>query len=751
VVPPPAPGAPLLPAEARALLAGEHRDPHAVLGPHPGRAGVALRVLRPWAERVTAVVGRQRVELCAQGSGLFTGVLPYRHTPDYRLEEMSAGQVRLIDDPYRFPPTVGEMDLYLIGEGRHEQLWRVLGSHSRDHATEGCAGGGTGGGPVSGASFAVWAPSALGVRVVGDFNGWVGLGHPMRQLGESGVWEIFVPGVRDGDLYKYEVLGPDRVWRLKADPLTAAAERPPSTASEVFTARHVWQDAAWMAQRARSSAGRSPMSVYEVHLGSWRNGLGYRRLAEQLPRYVNDLGFTHVELMPVAEHPFAGSWGYQVSSYFAPTARLGTPDDFRFLVDALHRAGISVIMDWVPGYFPRDDWALARFDGTALYELEGPIGADQDSWSTLAFDYSRPQVRNFLVANALYWCEEFHLDGLRVDALASMLYLDRSRDPREWAPQGWGAEENADAVVLVQELNEVLHRRCPGVTTVAGECASWAGVTAPVESGGLGFDLSWNAGWTHDTLAYLREDPVHRQFHHARMTFPMQYAYAENHILPLSHDELVHGRGSLLAQIPGDAWQKFATLRAYLAFLWAQPGKKLLFMGQEFGQPDDWWHEGELPWELPEEPGEAGERHRGVRTLVQDLNTVYRATAPLWQRDGAPEGFAWIEDEAAQENVLAFARYDAEGVPLVCVYNFCPVVRTGFRLSLPRAGPWREVLNTDSHYYGGSDVGNQGEITARPGKAPGTADTTLVLPPLAAVWLRPLDITDEQGPEVPTR
>ena len=726
--PPPATGAPLRPGQVRALLAGVHPDPHSLLGPHPGPDGTALRVLRPWAERVAALAGPHRVELRAEGGGLFTGTLPGAQPCDYLLEETSGEQSRLVEDPYRFPPGIAGPDLELLSAGRHERLWRVLGAHTRQLSA--------GGAPVPGTSFAVWAPDARGVRVIGDFNGWTGTGHPMRRLGDSGVWDLFVPGVGDGELYKYEVMGPDGVWRHKADPVAGAAERPPSTASQVCTPRHVWQDADWMEQRALTPAPAAPMSVYEVHLGSWRAGLGYRQLARELPCYVRDLGFTHVEFMPVAEHPFAGSWGYQVSSYFAPTARLGSPDDFRLLVDALHRAGIGVLLDWVPGYFPRDDWALARFDGTALYEAEDP-GADPDGTDTLAFDYARPQVRNFLIANALFWCEEFHIDGLRVDAPASVLYRAGQGAPQGWTPEGWEAQENPDAVALIRELNTVLHRSFPGAVTVAGECASWAGVTAPVAEGGLGFDLSWNAGWAHDTLSYLQEDPVHRQFHHTRMTSPMRYAYAERHILPVSHDDLVHGRGSLLAQVPGDSWQKFATLRAYLAFQWAQPGRKLLFMGQELGQPDEWWHEGELGWDLPEIPGETGERHRGVRTLVRDLNTLLRASAPLWQQDDSAQGFSWIEADAAQENMLAFTRYDTAGEPLVCVYNFCPVVRNSLRLALPRAGVWQEVLNTDSHYYGGSELGNQGSIIAEPGDVPGSADATLVLPALAALWLRP--------------
>ncbi|MDH6574777.1 1,4-alpha-glucan branching protein GlgB [Kitasatospora sp. MAP5-34] len=615
-------------------------------------------------------------------------------------------------------PMLGELDLHLIGEGRHEQLWKVMGAHPR----------------ADGTSFAVWAPGAQEVRVVGEFNDWDGRTYEMRA--RSGLWELFVAGAGEGDLYKYEILGPDGQWRQKADPFAFAAECPPGTASRIHSSRYRWTDEAWMDGRGTVAAYEAPMSVYEVHLGSWRAGLTYRQLADELPAYVRELGFTHVELLPVAEHPFGGSWGYQVTSYYAPTARLGTPDDFRFLVDALHRAGLGVIVDWVPAHFPKDDWALVRFDGTPLYEHPDPRRGEHPDWGTLVFDYSRPEVRNFLVANALYWCEEFHVDGLRVDAVASMLYLDYSREHGQWLPNAHGGRENLDAVAFLQELNATVYRRCPGVVTIAEESTAWDGVTRPTDNGGLGFGLKWNMGWMHDTLAYLREDPVHRQYHHTNMTFPMMYAHAENYLLPISHDEVVHGKGSLLGKMPGDRWQRFANLRAYLAFMWAHPGKQLLFMGQEFAQSSEWWHDGSLDWSVLEEAGD----HRGVRELVRDLNRLYRDTTALWQRDSAPDGFRWIDADAAAENVLSFVRHDAAGEPLVCAFNFSPTVRRPFRLAFPRAGAWREVLNTDAACYGGSGVGNLGGVRAEPRAWQGfPASAALTLPPLGAVWLRPGD------------
>nr|WP_328806528.1 1,4-alpha-glucan branching protein GlgB [Streptacidiphilus fuscans] len=631
---------------------------------------------------------------------------------------------------------LGELDLHLLREGRHEQLWRVLGANRRGHvpgtgeSVSGESGTGeVGTADVQGVSFAVWAPNARAVRVVGDFNDWDGSAHPLRLLGDGGVWAGFVPGVPDGCRYKYEILTRQGRWIQKADPLAAHAESAPGTASRVFTSDYAWGDADWMAERGRHSAERAPMSVYELHLASWRPGLSYRRLAEELPAYVKALGFTHVELLPIAEHPFGGSWGYQVSSYYAPMSRLGDPDDFRFLVDSLHQAGIGVILDWVPAHFPKDDWALARFDGTPLYEHPDPRRGEHPDWGTLIFDFGRPEVRNFLVANAVYWCQEFHVDGLRVDAVASMLYLDYSRGEGQWQPNAHGGRENLEARAFLQEMNATVYRRCPGVVTIAEESTAWDGVTRPTDHGGLGFGLKWNMGWMHDTLGYMAEDPVNRQYHHHAMTFPMVYAYSENYALPISHDEVVHGKGSLLGKMPGDRWQRFANLRAYLAFMWAFPGKQLLFMGQEFAQESEWSHDLGPDWAALQDAA-----HAAVRRLVQDLNRQYQALPALWSQDSDAAGFRWIDADAVQENTYSFIRYDQDGEPLVCVFNFQPSARPGFRLALPESlagSRWVEVLNTDAAAYGGSGAVNPGPLHGD------GASLSLLLPPLGAVWLRP--------------
>jgi 1,4-alpha-glucan branching enzyme len=721
------------PDEIDRIAAGYHHDPHSVLGAHPGPDGVTVRALRPLATAVTLVLddGR-RFPMTHLHQGVFAVTIADEKVPDYRIATSytpGGGDETLADDPYRFMPTVSEFDLHLISEGRHEELWRVLGSHVREI------------GQTAGTAFAVWAPNARGVRVTGDFNYWDGRGHPMRSLGASGVWELFIPGVTDGTRYKYEVYGRDGVWREKADPLANATERPPATASVVFTSRYAWRDDDWMAARAERQPVREPMSIYEVHLGSWRPGLSYRELAAELTAYVTDLGFTHVEFLPVAEHPFGGSWGYQVTSYYAPTARFGSPDDFRYLVDALHQAGIGVLLDWVPAHFPRDAWALARFDGTALYEHPDPRRGTHPDWGTLIFDYGRPEVRNFLVANALYWLEEFHVEGLRVDAVASMLYLDYSRKDGEWAPNQYGGRENLEAISFLQETSATCYKRVPGIAMVAEESTAWPGVTRPVYLGGLGFGFKWNMGWMHDTLSYLSQDPIYRQFHHNEMTFSMIYAYSENFILPLSHDEVVHGKASLLRKMPGDEWRQFAGLRALLAYMWAHPGKQLLFMGGEFGQGDEWSADNGLEWwVLDYRP------HQGVQRLSRDLNAVYRCTPALWELDSAPEGFSWIDANDAQGNVLSFLRYAAapgtgeEQTPgvLACLANFSALPHQRYRVGLPRAGRWREVINTDAPDYGGSGVGNLGAVQAVPEPWHGQpASAILTLPPLGVLWLTP--------------
>ncbi|HEX8934269.1 MAG TPA: 1,4-alpha-glucan branching protein GlgB, partial [Pseudonocardiaceae bacterium] len=526
--------------ELRRLLAGEHHDPHSVLGAHPQRAGTAVRVLRPHADEVTVLSDDGEYPLEPGTGGLFHGMMP--NPGDYRLRVRYGDHTEITDDPYRWLPTLGEVDLHLFGEGRHERLWEVLGAHLRTYPTSG--------GLVVGTSFAVWAPHAQGVRVCGDFDGWSGVATPLRSLGSSGVWEIFLPGVGAGTKYKFRLLGPDGSWHEKADPMARATEIPPSTASLVAgPSTHEWNDAQWLAERAQGEPVAKPMSVYEIHLGSWRQDLDYRELAHQLVDYLRTTGFTHVELMPVAEHPFGGSWGYQVTSYYAPTSRFGTPDDFRYFVDTLHAAGIGVLMDWVPAHFPRDEWALARFDGAPCYEHSDPRRAAHPDWGTLIFDYGRNEVRNFLVANALYWLEEFHLDGLRVDAVASMLYLDYSRQPGEWSPNAYGGRENLDAVAFLQEMNATVYKRHPGVVTIAEESTAWPGVTRPTHVGGLGFGFKWNMGWMHDTLDYVGHDPVHRSYHHNKLTFSLMYAWSENFVLPLSHDEVVHGKGSLWSRM----------------------------------------------------------------------------------------------------------------------------------------------------------------------------------------------------------
>ncbi|MEO3976573.1 1,4-alpha-glucan branching enzyme [Streptomyces sp. CAU 1734] len=731
---------PLDPGDRERLLSGGHHDPHALLGAHVGRGGVVVRVLRPYARSVTVVAKGLRAGLHPEGDGLFAGVLPLRSIPEYRLliayetgEDGTADETET-HDPYRFLPALGELDLHLIGEGRHEELWRALGAHPMT-----CEG-------VRGTRFALWAPNARGVRVRADFNHWNGTGHPMRSLGSSGVWELFVPGVGDGTLYKFELMRPDGTHTLRADPMARRAEVPPANASVVTESRYEWGDAEWMAHRGDLPVHESPFSVYEVHLPSWRPGLSYRQLAEQLPAYVKDLGFTHVELMPLAEHPFGGSWGYQVTGFYAPTSRMGTPDDFRHLVDALHRAGIGVIMDWVPAHFPRDDWALAAFDGRPLYEPEDPARAAHPDWGTLEFDYGRKEVRNFLVANAVYWCEQFHIDGLRVDAVASMLYLDYSREHGQWTPNAHGGRENLDAVAFLQEMNATVYRRCPGVITIAEESTAWDGVTRATHHvgaggfGGLGFGLKWNMGWMHDSLGYAAHEPVHRRFHHQEMTFSMVYAYSENYILPISHDEVVHGKRSLVSKMPGDWWQRRANHRAYLGFMWAHPGKQLLFMGQEFAQGAEWSERHGPDWWLLDPSYAAEPDHRGVRLLVRDLNAVYGRTPALWQRDTEPEGFSWVEGGAADDNVFAFLRWDRAGEPLLAVSNFSPVVRREYRLGVPeRYAAWAELLNTDAELYGGGGVGNPVPVEAEPWPWQGRESSVrLTLPPLATVWLRPV-------------
>ena len=708
--------------ELALLAAGGHGNPHGVLGAHPHPGGVTVRVLRPLATAVDIRHGDDVTPLRHEHEGVWVGELPGTEVPDYRVTVTYDAGPWTYDDPYRYLPTLGEVDIHLINEGRHEKLWDVLGAHV--HTWES---------GVTGTSFAVWAPSARGVRVVGDFNSWDGRIHPMRQLGTSGVWELFVPDVGTGTRYKFSLLGADGVWREKADPLAFATEVPPATSSVVTESAYEWGDAEWLERRASTNVHDNPMSVYEVHLGSWRRGLDYEQIAEQLVGHVSHLGFTHVEFLPVMEHPYGGSWGYQVTSYFAPTARFGDPDGLRHLIDKLHQAGIGVILDWVPAHFPKDDFALARFDGTALYEDPNPSRGEHPDWGTYVFNFGRREVRNFLVASALYWLEEFHADALRVDAVASMLYLDYSREPGQWTPNVHGGRENLEAVQFLQEMNTVCRLRVPGTCVIAEESTAWPGVTTPTSDGGLGFDLKWNMGWMHDSLGYVENDPVHRSYHHQQMTFSMAYAYSEKYLLPLSHDEVVHGKGSLLRKMPGDRWQQLANLRAYLAFMWAHPGKQLLFMGTEFGQEAEWAEARELDWWLLDHP-----EHLGVQKLVHDLNRVYRGTPALYARDHDPDGFQWIDGGDAGRNLFSFVRRAPGSTDLVCVANFAGNPHHDVRLGLPTVGRWEEVLNTDAEGYTGSGVGNLGSIEAVEGEWSGQpAHADITVPPLATVWFRP--------------
>jgi 1,4-alpha-glucan branching enzyme len=618
---------------------------------------------------------------------------------------------------------LGEIDLHLVGEGRHEQLYEKLGAHVTDE----------------GVTFAVWAPNATKVSVVGEWNGWDGSVNPMEQRGVSGIWETIVDDGPEGALYRYEITTREGHVLLKSDPYAFAAEEPPGNASRIFRSRHEWGDGEWMQQRRAADPLVAPLSIYEVHLGSWRRTLenktlDYRQLGGQLGAYAKDMGFTHVELLPVMEHPYSGSWGYQVTGYFAPTARFGDPDDFRAFVDELHQQGIGVILDWVPAHFPRDEWALGRFDGTALYEHEDPRRGAHPDWGTLVFNYGRNEVRNFLLSNALYWLREFHADGLRVDAVASMLYLDYSRREGEWVPNEFGGREDLDAVGFLQQLNEVLHGREPGVISAAEESTAWPGVSRPVYLGGLGFGFKWNMGWMHDTLDYFQHEAIHRRFHHHQLTFSLVYAFTENFVLPLSHDEVVHGKRSLVDKLPGDRWQKLANLRALYAYQWAHPGKQLLFMGGEIAQWREWDAETSLDWHLLEQSD-----HQGVQSLVRDLNRVYRETPALWEVDFEPSGFRWLEPNDAATNVLAFARFGKDPKrPLVCVCNLSPVPRYGYRVGMPVSDRWREALNTDSTFYGGSGEGNLGEVEVEAlpwHDQPYSAELTL--PPLGVVWLVP--------------
>jgi len=712
----------LHPDHIGSLVSGSHPRPHDALGQHPVDGGFVIRAVRPLASAVTAVrADGSRIALSHVADGLWHGFAPAPGQAYVLETEYDGGPAWTAEDPYRFVPSVGEVDLYLWGEGRHEQLWHVLGAHFRPHED------------VVGTSFSVWAPHARAVRVVGDFNDWNGVGHAMRRLDDNGVWELFVPGLEPGVAYKFELLTPSGEWVKRADPMARYTEVPPQTASKVGQSLYEWGDGDWMARRAATDPHNSPMSVYELHVGSWRPGLDYRSLADELIAYLQQTGFTHVEFMPLAEHPFGGSWGYQVTGYYAPTSRFGHPDDLKYLIDRLHGAGIGVIMDWVPGHFPKDEWALAKFDGQALYEHSDPRRGEQMDWGTLIFDFGQSQVRNFLVANALYWLEEFHIDGLRVDAVASMIYLDYSRKEGEWLPNKYGGRENLEAISFLQEVNATAYKRNPGIVMIAEESTSWPGVTKPTAESGLGYGLKWNMGWMHDSLQYMQEDPMYRSYHHNDITFSFIYAFSENFLLPISHDEVVHGKGSLLHKMPGDQWQKLANVRAYLSFMWAHPGKQLLFMGSEFGQPSEWSEERGLDWWILDQPV-----HQGLLSLVSSLNAAYRSHPALWEQDNDSAGFEWIDGGNSAQNVVAFLRWSRSGAPLVGIFNFSGTPIGPYRVGLPFAGVWDEVINTDATEFGGSGVGNYGSVTATDEPFQGRpASVELTLPPLGGLWLAP--------------
>ena len=611
--------------------------------------------------------------------------------------------------------TLGDLDFHLINEGRHEKLWAALGAHVLRDSD----------GTLQGTAFSVWAPNAQSVSLISDHNFWDKSTNPMVRQGSSGIWEIFIADIGAGIRYKFAICGQDGRWVDHADPLARQTECPPLTASIVNESEYSWSDQQWMGARSNFQPWRSPVSVYEVHLGSWRPGLSYRDLAKELVDYLVAQGFTHVEFLPVTEHPYGPSWGYQVTSFFAPTARFGSPDEFRYLVDALHQSGIGVILDWVPAHFPKDEWALARFDGSALYEHEDPRLGEHPDWGTLIFNFGRNEVRNFLVASALYWLEEFHIDGLRVDAVVSMLYRDYSRKEGEWLPNKFGGRENLEAVQLLQEATSTAYKHHPGIMMIAEESTAWPGVTRDTSSDGLGFGFKWNMGWMHDTLEYLHHEPIHRSYHHNEITFSILYAWSDNFMLPLSHDEVVHGKGSLVNKFPGDRWQKLATLRALYGFMWAHPGKKLLFMGQEFAQNDEWNQEAGLQWYLTEFA-----EHTGVQSALADINLNYKRHPALWEKDVSPEGFQWIIGDDAANNIVAFTRWSDAGYPLVCVTNFSPVPQEYYTLRMPTAGVWRETINTDDLKYGGSGITNNSFAV----DVDTDLYTTLRVPPLATIW-----------------
>ncbi|HET7584851.1 MAG TPA: 1,4-alpha-glucan branching protein GlgB [Gemmatimonadaceae bacterium] len=731
---PPPPADPSLAAQLRALRLDE---PHRILGAHPAAmddtAGVVVRVFHPdatGADCLLASAPGRAVPMTAEGGGLFGVFLPGAELPlRYRVRfAFGDGSSWERGDPYRFLPTIGDVDLHLFNEGTHHRLWEMLGAHPRTMDGE------------RGVAFAVWAPNAERVSVVGDFCGWDGRLLPMRRMGSSGVHELFVPDVPDGALYKYEILTREGELRVKTDPVAFSMELPPGTASRVWPLdRYRWQDDEWIHDRARRDLAHEPMLVYEVHLGSWarvpedaHRPLTYREIAPRLVEHVTRYGFTHVELLPVMEHPFTGSWGYQVSGYYAPTARYGTPDDFRFFVDYCHRHGVGVILDWVPAHFPKDDFALRRFDGTALYEHEDPRLGEHPDWGTLIFNYGRNEVRNFLIANALYWLQEMHADGLRVDAVASMLYLDYSRKPGAWLRNRYGGRENLDAIDFFRTLNGLVHDTLPGCCTVAEESTAWPGVTARVQDGGLGFTFKWNMGWMHDTLTYFAKDPLYRRFHQDQLSFAMLYEYSERFIMPLSHDEVVHLKRSLLEKMPGDPWRRMANLRLLLAYMYTRPGKKLLFMGTELAPYAEWNHDTSLDWHLATDA-----RHAEFGEYVRALGALYRETPALWRHDHEPQGFSWIDVADRDNSVLSYVRRDGDQ-HVVVVLNMTPVPREEYRIGAPALATYRERFSSDDPRFGGSELPTLPTVAAEPSPFHGFPQSMrLVLPPLGALILAP--------------
>ncbi|VVQ19341.1 1,4-alpha-glucan branching enzyme GlgB [Pseudomonas fluorescens] len=718
-----------------ALVRAEHHDPFAILGPHgDGAGGQFIRAYLPDALSVQVVARDSGEELgnleATQTPGLFVG--HFDRAQPYLLRTRWAGGEQLSEDPYSFGPLLGEMDLYLFAEGNHRDLSACLGAQLK--TVDG----------VDGVRFAVWAPNAKRVSVVGDFNNWDGRRHPMRLRHPTGVWEVFIPRMQAGEAYKYEILGSHGILPLKADPMALATSLPPDTASKVASPLNVdWQDQDWMLSRGDRHRSNAPLSIYELHAGSWQcelDDLGevarqytWHELAERLIPYVKELGFTHIELMPIMEHPFGGSWGYQLLSQFAPSARYGSPDDFAAFVNACHQAEIGVILDWVPAHFPTDTHGLAQFDGTALYEYGNPQEGFHQDWDTLIYNLGRTEVHGYMLASALHWLKHFHVDGLRVDAVASMLYRDYSRKAGEWVPNRHGGRENLEAIDFLRHLNDVVDLEAPGALVIAEESTAWPGVSQGTQQGGLGFDYKWNMGWMHDSLHYIQQDPVYRAHHHNELSFGLVYAWSERFILPISHDEVVHGKHSLIDKMPGDRWQKFANLRAYLSFMWGHPGKKLLFMGCEFGQWREWNHDQQLDWYLLQYS-----EHKGVQKLVGDLNRLYREEPALHEQDDAPQGFQWLIGDDAVNSVYAFMRWSKDGRPVLVVANFTPVPREAYRIGVPFAGRWTEVINSDSATYAGSNYGNSGGAFTEDEPSHGQAlSLVLNLPPLAVLMLRP--------------